>query len=581
MFDLTCTDRKRFHSSSLPMAELRRSAEEPPYYGLVVWEEHCLECGQPYCFKTCKFYERGFDGKCRRFEYGFAQAKLAKNGYVFACTFRKWGKIEGVFTGQVVSRRTEHFLQGAELVLGTVVRWLNRVMSFVPGRIGAITAYRRFRKWILPAVGARRTVARLFVEAFAKQDSVLTCNVYLGERLFFAVTLELKKGWSVHDVQLPMIEKGAHIQFFSEQDTTTLAFAHLDLLPPKHAPFIKCVAWDLDNTLWEGILSEDGPGQLRLKQGAVDLIKRLDMRGIVHTIISKNDYNVAWPVIEKYGLAEYFVFPVINWGQKSVNLKAIAKSMNLGLDSFAFIDDSPFERGDVTQNLPAVRVFSEKDIPRLLMLPEFNPPVSAESGSRRLSYLKEMERKKVELVFGGDHIGFLESCLIKMTMVRLSKKDITVYHRCYELIQRTNQLTLTAKRYTPDEYARLIEDPLIEAYAIHVSDRFGDYGVIGFVAIRLSDDDARIMEFVMSCRVAMKQCEVAAVDALAKHYRKQGKHVLSACLVKTSRNGALVSAFLEMGFVQKDEHPNGIISCFIYLDGYSGQKVVVSVNGFN
>jgi len=579
MFDLTCTDRKRFLETLLSVPEPLRHDEDTSHYGLIVWEEHCVECGQPYCFKTCGFYNRAFDGKCQRFEYGFIPVRLMDRRRAFVCKFRKWGKIEGLFTGQVISRRGEFLLQSAEKALGVVVRWINRIMDFVPGRVGAITVYRHFRKWILHAVGSVGTVTSLFVEVFASQDVVLTCSVYHGDSLLFAKNLDLKSGWSKHDVPLPMIEKGARILLFPEQDVTpTLVFAHLDLLPPKYASFVKCIAWDLDNTLWSGILSEDGPDKLVLNQNAVELIKQLDRRGIVHTIISKNDHDKAWPMIEKFGLEDYFVFPVINWGQKSANLKAIARSMNLGLDAFAFIDDSAFERGDITQNLPMVRVFSEKDISRLAGFPEFSPPISAESALRRFSYLNEMKRRKVELNYSGDHMGFLESCQLRMTIKRVSEADAAACQRCYELIQRTNQLTLTAKRYTTDEYEKLLEDLSIEAYSIHVSDKFGDYGVVGFVATRVSATEAQIIEFVMSCRVAMKRCEAAAVDALAKHYQKQTKCALTAYLVKTDRNDALVSAFAETDFAKGAEQLNGGIFYSIRLGNYHDHRNPVFVS---
>jgi HAD superfamily phosphatase (TIGR01681 family) len=115
--------------------------------------------------------------------------------------------------------------------------------------------------------------------------------------------------------------------------------------PPPEPPAakVKCVAWDLDNTLWSGILVEDGPERIRLRPEVLAVIQELDQRGIIHTIVSKNTHEQAWAVLQALGLADYFVFPAINWGSKSANLRQVAKRINIGLDSFAFVDDTPFE----------------------------------------------------------------------------------------------------------------------------------------------------------------------------------------------------------------------------------------------
>lgn len=108
---------------------------------------------------------------------------------------------------------------------------------------------------------------------------------------------------------------------------------------------IKCVVWDLDNTLWDGILTEGDDVQLR--DGIIDIIKTLDERGILQSVASKNNFEDAYKKLEELGVAEYFLYPQINWNPKSEAVKKIAENINLGIDSFAFIDDSEFEREEV------------------------------------------------------------------------------------------------------------------------------------------------------------------------------------------------------------------------------------------
>ena len=108
---------------------------------------------------------------------------------------------------------------------------------------------------------------------------------------------------------------------------------------------IKCVVWDLDNTVWDGILLEDR--EVVLRPHVVDILKTLDERGILHSVASRNDHDLAMAKLEEFGIAEYFLYPQINWNPKSGSVAQIAKDINTGLDAIAFVDDQPFEREEV------------------------------------------------------------------------------------------------------------------------------------------------------------------------------------------------------------------------------------------
>lgn len=432
-------------------------------------------------------------------------------------------------------------------------------MSFIPGRIGAITIYRRFKKWGFDYFpGNRSTKANgLSLVTWADQDVALHFSVIDWDRNVFDSVISLRKGWNTWKTSMPAVGKGARFLLFStEEKEFTLVFSQLDVLvdsiadiqiaklaAKSPAKFVKCIAWDLDNTLWKGVLVEDGESNLVLNEDAVRLIKDLDQKGIVHTVLSKNDYENAWKVLEKFGLAEYFIFPHINWLPKSGNLQAAAKEINIGLDTFAFIDDSPFERGEVREKLPMVRVINATEINELAARPEFNPPVSAESSKRRASYQKEMQRVAAANAFEGDYDEFLKSCEIKLKLFDLLTATDSDYGRCYELIQRTNQLTLAGRRYTEDEFKSLVHRPGWKAYGIRCSDKFGDYGIVGAVLFSREGDVACVEEFVMSCRVAKKKCEDAVVNWIAEQMKNSGAKRLETNLIKTGRNMALVAAF--------------------------------------
>ena len=567
MFDTTCANRSLIKELSIPSSTDVASISKT---GIITWEEHCIECGQPYCFKTCKMYERAFDGKCKRFKSGIVPIK-----YGYAVQFKKWGKLEGEFTGRIWGARAQAVFGAVDRVFSALARALNRAMAFIPGRIGAITIYRRFKKWgfeYLPGNNVNRANG-LAMSVWADQAVALHFSVIDDEKNIFDSVIELKSGWNNWQTSIPPIGKGARFLLFSTQEKEfTLVFARLDVLvdsvaevkldkssAKSPAKFVKCIAWDLDNTLWKGILVEDGVDAIVVNEDAVKLIKDLDRKGIVHTILSKNDHKNAWKALEKFGLAEYFIFPHINWQPKSGNLKAAAKEINIGLDTFAFIDDSPFERGEVGENLPMVRVFNATEINDLSARPEFNPPVSAESSKRRASYQKEMQRVAAANAFEGDYNAFLKSCEIKLAMFDLLKASEEEYKRCYELIQRTNQLTLAGRRYAEDEFKALVSKSNLHAYGIRCSDKFGDYGIVGAVLFSVNGENAALEEFVMSCRVAKKKCEDATVNWVAHKAKKLGARVLTAQVVKTGRNMALVSAFGEISGIKKDESDAGAI----------------------
>ena len=557
MFDTTCADRSAFRVGDL--GRIPESANLDAG-GVITWEEHCVECGQPECFKTCKFYERNFDGKCRRFGSGIVYLPGVGHGI----EFRRWSKLEGVYTGRMRSGRVLAACERIDRGLSAVMRMINRLMAVVPGRIGAITIYRRLKLWadrIWP-LGRDSEVQGLVMCVWASRPVRLHFTVIAGEHEIHNDAVDLTVGWNDRHLTMPPVRRGNRLLLFSTEEAGfTLVFRRLDLvaaagrtvgetLPVKDksagspAKFVKCVAWDLDNTLWHGILVEDGVEKLTLNETAVRVIKELDRRGIVHTVLSKNDHAAAWAALEKFGMAEYFVFPFINWLPKSANLAAAAKTININPNTFAFVDDSSFERGEVGERFPQVRIFKETDIAKLPDLPEFNPPVSAESAGRRLSYQREMQRVAAAATFDGDYDEFLRSCRIELEFFDLRTAAEAEYERCYELIQRSNQLTLTGNRYEAAAFKELVMSPGMRAWGIRCHDKFGDYGIIGCVIIGDEGEGAwRVKEFVMSCRVAKKGCEKRTIAWVREQVTANGGKSLVADIVDTGRNGALREAF--------------------------------------
>jgi FkbH-like protein len=216
----------------------------------------------------------------------------------------------------------------------------------------------------------------------------------------------------------------------------------------------------------------------------------------------------------------------------------------LGLDSFVFIDDQPFERGEVAETLPMVTVLPETAVEGLLDLPLFDLPVTAESRQRRALYRVEAERAEAAEAAGGDLDAFLRGCQMVLSLSPLTPDTA---ERVYELSQRTNQLNVAATRYTREEVARMLAGVAgEEAWTMSCTDRFGAYGLIGFV--RIAPAEGRILDFFMSCRVQRKRVEAALFHWLAARMADAGADTITAPYRKAARNGPALELFADLGF---------------------------------
>jgi FkbH-like protein len=311
---------------------------------------------------------------------------------------------------------------------------------------------------------------------------------------------------------------------------------------------VKCVIWDLDQTVWDGVLGEQDAERVLLRPKVLQTMMALDERGILQSIASKNDHDHAWQVLERLGVAHLFLYPQINWEPKSANVQRIVTSLNIGMDSCAFIDDSQFERMEVAHELPGIRVFSDSDVDTLLERPEFEVPVTEEGKQRRAFYRAESERKQEAVQYGNRYEAFLRTCNMEATLFRPMERDHV--ERCLELLHRSNQLNLSTRRYTREEFAQLLDRREVVCVCTSCRDRFGDYGIVGFASLVMSREGAILEDFVLSCRVAQKKLENAWFSWLVGAAGASGYRKILAPYTKTSRNGVLLNAMLEVGFVE-------------------------------
>jgi len=292
------------------------------------------------------------------------------------------------------------------------------------------------------------------------------------------------------------------------------------------AKTVKCVVWDLDNTVWDGILLEDG--DVPLRPGIREVITELDRRGILQSVASRNDHEAASAALERHGLLDYFLYPQITWSAKSESVRAIAASLNLGLDAFAFVDDDPFERAEVAYAVPELVCVDAADAAALTDRPEFTPRfITDDSAKRRTMYRADQVRAEVEREYSGPTEDFLATLDMRFTIARATEEDL---RRAAELTVRTNQLNTTGYTYSYEELDAFRTSPDHELLVARLVDRYGPYGTIGLVLIERGSGAWRIKLLLMSCRVMSRGVGGVLVTYLRERAKDAGVRLLSEFL---------------------------------------------------
>lgn len=330
----------------------------------------------------------------------------------------------------------------------------------------------------------------------------------------------------------------------------------------------KCLVLDLDNTLWGGVLGEEGiegiqiggdyPGKAFLYWQ--EALLQLAKNGVILTVCSKNNEQDVLEVWEKnpFMILKKDVFSAyrINWQDKATNLKELAEELNIGLDSFVFIDDNPTERELIKQMLPMVAVPDFPEHP--YMLPEFFKQivndyfkvysVTDEDRKKTEQYKANAARAHAQASFA-DFDKFLESLDIQIAIESANEFNI---QRIAQMTQKTNQFNLTTKRYTDADVKGFL-DAGWKIWCISVADKFGDNGITGCVMV----NGNKIDTFLLSCRILGKGIEVAFAKKIMNLLAENGVSVLNAEYLPTAKN-AQVKNFYEMcGFVCVTECEDG------------------------
>lgn len=306
---------------------------------------------------------------------------------------------------------------------------------------------------------------------------------------------------------------------------------------------VKCVVWDLDNTVWDGVLLEDG--DVTLRPGVVEVIRTLDERGILHSIASRNDHDAAMAKLEEFGIAEYFLYPQITWGSKSDSVRAVAQALNIGIDTLAFVDDQPFERDEVRFAHAQVLCIDAADAGRIPHMPQMQPRfVTEDSRERRHLYRADARRKQAEEAHQGTDEEFLASLGMRFTIAPARERDL---QRAEELTVRTHQLNATGYTYSYEELDAFRRSPRHDLLVAGLEDRYGTYGRIGLALVERDGTVWTVKLLLMSCRVMSRGVGTVLLNHLIRSAHEAGV-TLRAEFVPTDRNRTMFVTYKFAGF---------------------------------
>lgn len=311
----------------------------------------------------------------------------------------------------------------------------------------------------------------------------------------------------------------------------------------ENTTIVKCVVWDLDDTLWRGILTEDR--EVTLSNEIRQVIVDLDNRGILQSVASKNHHDHAWAKLVELGVAEYFLLPKIGWGPKSDSVREIAEQLNFAHRTIAFIDDQPTERAEVAFHLPEVRCYSAEQATRLTGLPEFSPVrATTDSRRRRKMYQAGFRRDAARAEFRGPDTDFLRSLNLRVDITKASEEELS---RVEELTLRTSQMNATGVHYSEATLRGLLADPDHEVLVVAIADRFGPHGAVGILLLETHDSVWHLKLLATSCRVVSLGAGATILDWLIDQATAVGVHLV-ADFRRTDRNRMMEVAYRFAGF---------------------------------
>jgi FkbH-like protein len=354
----------------------------------------------------------------------------------------------------------------------------------------------------------------------------------------------------------------------------------------------KCLVLDLDNTLWGGVIGDDGLEGIKLGQGSAVgeahvALQRYALalrdRGVILAVCSKNDEANARLPFREHGemvlKEEHIAAFVANWSDKATNLRDIAAMLNIGTDALVFLDDNPAERAIIRQELPEVAVpevgADAADYPAAIARAGYFEALSFSNEDRQRAsfYQANAERRAVQAVVT-DIAEYLRSLEMVATFAPF---DAIGRSRISQLVNKSNQFNLTTQRYSDSDIAAFERSPDAFTLQVRLADRFGDNGMISVVIFDKGSDVWTCNSWLMSCRVLGRRVEEAVLGEVARAARAEGAKTLRGRYVPTSKNGLVERHFQKLGFTLVQQGDDGATIWELPLDEYRTEELPIMI----
>jgi methoxymalonate biosynthesis protein len=314
---------------------------------------------------------------------------------------------------------------------------------------------------------------------------------------------------------------------------------------------LKCLVWDLDDTLWDGILADNY--NVKINHKMLEVVKKLNSYGVLQSIASKNDINIVMEKLIQLKIEKYFIYPQCNYNSKVVSIKKIAKNINISLDAVGFIDDSKFELYEVNRYLPDVCTFLASDDNDILQY--FEKGNTYES-LNRLDMMKLREdRLLLQEKFKGSKESFLKECKMEINVREAKESDI---NRITELTKRTNKINSMKIVLDEDAIKTILHKKEYVIYVCELKDIFGYHGVVG-VCILEEKEEVHINHFCISCRIEGRGIGHGFLNHVIKKYLYKD---IVCVYKKLEKNRAGMILLLMVGFKVQEKREECLILKF-------------------
>lgn len=350
---------------------------------------------------------------------------------------------------------------------------------------------------------------------------------------------------------------------------------------------------DLDNTLWGGVIGDDGLAGIRLGQNSPEgeafvafqnFVLSLRDRGIVLAVCSKNTDEIAREPFRNHTemviKEDHVAVFQANWSDKATNIKTIAETLSLGLESFAFIDDNAAERERVRQELPLVSTIEIGDDPsfyieRIAQSGLFDHlPLNKEDISRAESYGGRAAAAEIRAKIG-NYDDYLTSLEMRMT---IDPFDDAGRSRITQLINKSNQFNLTTRRYGEEDVRKMQDDPELMGWQVRLDDKFAQHGMIGVVIVRKDGTEWAIDTWLQSCRVLERGVEQCVMNSLFETAAEAGIEKIHSRYIPTDRNGMVSDFYSRLGFAVVDENDDGSVTYSCGVTDYEPHRTFIDVS---